>query len=170
MASKVVISANGSAVHLVRIITQYFSRFRDTAIYKGHLVHFYKRAQILTGDIWFAFGKLKDTNHPCSFNDISELTMFADYRVPQILRVMGILEYSTDLAHDIDTLKELEHGGKKEVEIRAQTIIAVDLFQKSLKLKGLDLLVLEVDWLLWEKGEVMKDSILPHHRTLSIYY
>jgi hypothetical protein len=38
---------------------------------------------------------------------------------------------------------------------RAQTIIAVDLFQKSLKRKGLDLLVLEVDWLLWEKGKSM---------------
>jgi hypothetical protein len=30
--------------------------------------------------------------------------------------------------------------------------------------------VLECDWLLWQMGEDMKDSILPHHRTLSIYY
>lgn len=170
MALNVVNSAEGSAVQLVRILTQYFSRFRDTAIYKGNLIHFYKRAQILVGDVWFAYGKLKEVTHPCCFADIRELTMFADYRIPQILRVMGILEYSLDLSSDIDSLKELEHGGKKEVEIRAQTIIAVDLFQQSLKQKGLDLFVLEVDWLLWKKGEDMKECILPHHRTLSIYY
>jgi hypothetical protein len=28
--------------------------FRDTSVYKGALVHFYKRAQILVGDIWAA--------------------------------------------------------------------------------------------------------------------
>jgi Potential Queuosine, Q, salvage protein family len=96
--------------------------------------------------------------------------MFADYRVPQILRSMGVLEYTKELSASIDTLEELPWGGEREVELRAQTIVAVDLLQQSLKSKGLDLLVLECDWLLWQKGEDLKDSILPHHRTLSIYY
>ena len=34
-----------------------FVGFRDTAIYNGYLVHFYKRAQILVGDLWAAYGK-----------------------------------------------------------------------------------------------------------------
>lgn len=32
------------------------------------------------------------------FHDIGALTMFADYRVPVVLRQMGILKYSQDLA------------------------------------------------------------------------
>ena len=32
------------------------------------------------------------------FDDIGQLTMFADYRVPAVLREMGILQYSPQLA------------------------------------------------------------------------
>ena len=31
--------------------------FRDTTIYNGSIVHFYKRAQILVGDLWAAYGR-----------------------------------------------------------------------------------------------------------------
>lgn len=71
--------------------------FRDTVVYNGMLVHFYKRAQILVGDVWAAYGRHTMINsaaegsddNPFSFYDMKELTMFADYRVPQILRHMG---------------------------------------------------------------------------------
>ena len=96
--------------------------------------------------------------------------MFADYRVPQILRSMGVLKYTDSLSSSIDALETLPWGGKMEVELRAQTVVAVDMLQQALCIRGLDLLVLECDWLLWQKGEDLKDSILPHHRTLSIYY
>lgn len=39
-------AAEGSAVKLVNLLVKHFSRFRDTAIYKGQLVYFYKRAQV----------------------------------------------------------------------------------------------------------------------------
>lgn len=32
-----------------------------------------------------------------AFSDIEELTMFADYRVPVVLRVMSILKFSPEL-------------------------------------------------------------------------
>jgi hypothetical protein len=35
------------------------------------------------------------------FDDISQLTMFADYRVPVVLRQMGILVYSSQLAQKV---------------------------------------------------------------------
>ena len=57
--------------------------FRDTSVYKGALVHFYK---ILMGDLWAACGRSRDPAHRYSFHDMNELTMFADYRVPQKLR------------------------------------------------------------------------------------
>jgi hypothetical protein len=88
-----VMQANGSAVRLVELIIRYFPGFRDTAVYRGRLVHFYKRAQILVGDLWAAYGRPLLTGDPADlqktiygFNDMDQLTMFADYRVPQILR------------------------------------------------------------------------------------
>ena len=39
------------------------------------------------------------------FHDISALTMFADYRVPVVLRQMGILRYSQELAAKAGALR-----------------------------------------------------------------
>ena len=36
-----------------------------------------------------------------AFHDIGELTMFADYRVPVVLRQLDILQYSPELAHKV---------------------------------------------------------------------
>ena len=36
-----------------------------------------------------------------AFHDIDRLTMFADYRVPVVLRQLGILEYSPELAFKV---------------------------------------------------------------------
>ena len=133
-------------------------------------MHFYKRAQILVGDVWAAYGRSCDPSHPYYFHDMNELTMFADYRVPQILRHMGIMQYSEALAMRIDALEEIPFGSAEEIEIRAATVVAVEKLQKCLVAHGRHLLVLEVDWLLWQWGESIKDTIAPHHRTLTIYY
>ena len=49
---KIVNEANKSAVDLVNILTGNFPNFQDHQIYKGHQIHFYKRAQILVAGIW----------------------------------------------------------------------------------------------------------------------
>ena len=85
-----------------------------------------------------------------------ELTMFADYRVPQILRHRGILEYSEQLAAAIDSETELEHRGAFEVELRAATIVVVgQIFRKAQELGSYNLqqalqCEFEVDWVLWQ--------------------
>lgn len=62
---RLVESAQKSAVRLLGILTENFPNFQDHAIFKGRQVHFYKRAQILIGDIWAHFqgkgvGEFKD--------------------------------------------------------------------------------------------------------------
>jgi hypothetical protein len=124
--------------------------------------------------------------------------MFADYRVPQLLRHAGVLRYSTSLARRVDAFEELQAGSDEETEIRALTIVAVDLLHSQLlllreKVADVDaasspsdtldalaqsaspaspraLMVIELDWLLWQKGEAIKSEISPHHRTRTIYY
>ena len=71
----------------------------------------YKRVQILVGDLWGAF-EGKDYG---KFNDIDKLTMFPDYRVPQILYHVGIFEYSEDAEQTIKSFSEIPAGSKLEV-------------------------------------------------------
>merc|ERR1712139_122238 len=52
--------------------------------------------------------------------------MFADYRVPQILRAEGVLSYADDLARRIDAQEEIRAGSEEEVEIRSATVVACD--------------------------------------------
>lgn len=170
LAANMVAKADRSAVRLVQLILQLFPGFRDTSIYKGQLVHFYKRAQILVGDIWAAYGRPTGGDSLYSFIDMDQLTMFADYRVPQILRKFDILKYSDDLMDRIDRKEEIASGSEEEIEIRACTVIAVERLQLACKKLGASILVLELDWLLWQQGEQIKDTIPPHHRTLTIYY
>ena len=80
------------------------------------------------------------------------------------------MKYSESTAKRVDDRTEIPFGSEVESEIRAATVVAVEMLQKELAALGMDLLVIEVDWLLWQRGEVAKDSILPHHRTLTIYY
>jgi len=49
------------------------------------------------------------------FKNTEELTMFADYRVPQILRHLQIFEYSEDLAYLIDSEQEMPYSSDDEV-------------------------------------------------------
>jgi hypothetical protein len=145
-------------------------------------------------DVWSAYGRKRPNGifetHPAAFTDLEKLTMFADYRVPQLLRSLGILQYTVALAGKIDAKQELGAGSEEEVEIRAATVHAVERLRRRLELKQAKqartssstttttsttittstVLTIEVDWLLWERGERMKDGLPPHHRTLTMYY
>ena len=83
---------------------------------------------------------------------------------------MNIMVYTDALAEKVDNYVELPFGCEMEIEIRAATVIAVERLHAKLVALGCDLLVIELDWLLWQRGEESKDSLLPHHRTMTIYY
>jgi hypothetical protein len=170
LAINMAAAADGSGEKLVRLVIEKVPGFRDTTIYKGRVVHFYKRAQILTSDLWAAYGRLTDRSHPCAFSDMEGMTMFADYRVPQILRSLGVMEYSDTLAKKIDAHDEIPFGSEEETEIRAATVVAVEKIRAALEKRGMKLLDIECDWVLWNQGELKRHEIAPHHRTLTIYY
>jgi hypothetical protein len=165
-ASDLVAAAEGSAITLVRRLAADFSSFRDQATYNGQDVFFYKRAQLFVADLHGALAG-KGTG---SFRDIKELTAFADYKLPQVLRHVGVFEYTPGLAGKVDCMVHLGPGSEEEVEIRASTIWAVELIRQEMKRLGKDLHASEIDWLLWNLGQDDAFRAKPYHRTVTTFY
>ena len=54
--------------------------------------------------------------------DIDKMTAFADYIVPVGLRLLGIMTYSPELEHAINTYQMIPRDSRQEFEIRAHCI------------------------------------------------
>lgn len=159
-------SAGGSAIRFVQSILVHFPSFRDMTMFDSREIRFLKRAQILAADLSAA---LVATGYP-GFRDLHLLTAFADYKVPQVLRRLGIIDYTPDLSAVIDAGVHLLPGSREEVEIRAATIWAVELIRRALTALGQPMSACEIDWALWQAGQTMSTRDRPYHRTRTIYY
>jgi len=165
-ASKFLEAAENSAMALVSLASEKLPSFRDVAMYGHDEVFFYKRAQILASDLYGAFNGA-DWGH---FTDVDKLTAFADYKLPQVLRHLGVLCYGPDLTQKVDHGILLEGGSIEEVEIRANTIWAVDLIRQKLESMGRTFRAFEIDGILWNMGQYEAFKAKPYHRTMSIFY
>lgn len=198
--------AQQSAPTLVHLLIESFPNFRDDTAtnyensthcqnrptvsesLKLPMLYFYKRAQICVGD-WNA--ALSAQSIPLNLKDMDEITTFADYRVPQLLRHVDVLQYSPQLAKQVDCHIELAPYSGEELAIRASTVEAVELLVEHLQRKlnaeecvgndtekfaGTDVSfcwnAMQTDWHLWQVGERMDQSneLLPHHRVRTTFY
>lgn len=129
-----------------------------------------KRAQILIADLWSTFRG--EANSPGYFSDIDRLTMFADYRVPQILIHLGLLKCSPKLLSLLNAAGQgrapllpanlgPDMGGKLETEIRGSSIQAVECLCDEMKrlrpnLKKLNSIL--VDFYLWDTAKKLRGN------------
>ncbi|HEY7415960.1 MAG TPA: queuosine salvage family protein, partial [Ktedonobacteraceae bacterium] len=157
--------AEGSAVQLVSLIVDAFPSFRDVATYRQKEVRFLKRAQICVADLHAAFAG----QGWGAFQDIDQLTIFADYKLPQVLRHHHVLEYHPDLAARVDQQELLPAGCEEEIEIRAATIWACELLRCAMAQHDYPIPASEVDQRLWLMGQSATD-MKPYHRTRTIFY
>jgi hypothetical protein len=164
--ARAVEAAGRNAVALAWRIIEDFPSFNDVSTYAGAEARFYKRAQICVADIAGTFGG----EGWGALSDLDQLTIFADYKLPQVLRHEGILVYSVDLAERIDRLELLPPGSPAEVEIRAATIWAGELLRRVLGAHGIAALASEIDYYLWTVSQTMPADVRPYHRTRTIYY
>jgi len=167
--SNVINAANGSAQNLIKLVVENFPSFNDSYEYKGKMMAFYKRSQILVADIWACF----EGKGLGNFHDIDSLTMFADYRVPQILCFFKVLKYSSTLLNEMNK-REFTPGEPMEVEIRGTSIHAVELIREEMYIKKPDLKVnsILIDFYLWDLRRKMSEELekIPFHRVRSIFY
>lgn len=172
-ASSLISSANGSAPKLVNRIVSTFPSFNDVTYWPYSVtglhnqeIRFYKRAQIVVGDL---AGGLAGSSL-AQFHDLHQLTAFADYKVPQILRIMDVLQYGADLAETVDSRTRIAAGDRMEVEIRAATIVACDMLVQELNQMGKDITAIELDWHLWSLSQSVRGDVRPYHLTETIFY
>lgn len=163
---KLYLYSQNNAVRMTELLADSFSSFDDTAEYAGQRIGLYKRAQLnakMVSDALVRTGQK-------SFEALEQLTAFADYKVPQILRRLGVLEYSAELAKKVDSYNLIPKNSSDEVEIRAANIQAVKLIGDQLKSRYSFITPSHVDCLLWNKSQIKTKDEKPYHRTYTIYY
>lgn len=159
-------AADNDTLKLLNIIITTFPSFEDSTVYKGRKVFFYKRAQLLVADIYQAFKESGSGN----LKNIDKLTACADYKIPQMLRKLGILEYSTSLANKIGSFTQILKHSEEEVEIRASTIWAVELIKQTLRDKMPRVNSIHVNDHLWLLSQTKSEDDRPYHRTRTTAY
>jgi hypothetical protein len=165
------------------------------------LVYIWKRAQILVAEIWAAFyPEDASAPHPIfpAGPQIHQLTMFADYRVPQILHHLCILTYPDSLLDILTNGVGVASGSAEELSLRAASIVSVDRVREEIEVlieeekgkgksnighgQGKDeISSVLIDFYLWDLAKEIEEGkkqiegiqttpIVPPHRTRSIWY
>lgn len=154
-----------SELELIEKIVALFPSFDDKTTYKWQEVYFNKRVQLFISDV---FTVIDSKIHKItSINNISAL---ADYKIPQVLRKLWILEYNQSLAEKVDNKIEILQFSNEEIEIRANMVVAIHKITEKLQDLHLSYRVSDIDdavWLMWKK---LLPGDFPNHRTRSIFY
>lgn len=143
-----------SDTELFNLIINNFESFKDERIYDGKVIYFYKLAQLLTSDILHLREEIEKITV-----DYSNLIGCADYKIPQVLRALGITKYDKELSYMVDNKKEIEISSKYEVEIRASQIFVLGYIKNRLNsFKSVD-----INDFLFNYSKKLKNIVKPYH-------
>ncbi len=147
---------------LFEFIVNNLDYFKDVSNYDGKEILFYKRAQLLTSDILHVREKKENAKV-----DYSHLIGCADYKIPQVMRCYGMLEFSDSLCEKVDNKIELSEGSLEEIEIRANTLKVINYIYEKLNKEYSRMDINDFIWLL---GQDKSKMTKPYHRTLTKHY
>lgn len=163
--ARLVDAAGGSAERLAGLLAA-VPFYDDVHPWRDRVVPIYKRAQITASDLALALGG----EGRGRFTDLERLTIFADNLVPHVLRVDGILEFDPVLLERIEREELLVSRSTEEVEMRACAIHAAELIVAELRGLGTPLRAMDLDNLLWNRGQGREYKARPRPRCRSVYY
>lgn len=158
-------AAASSAARFVPLLKK-MPYFNDIGHYKGIEVPFFKRAQITVADLSIAFKGRRWGN----FDDLDQLTIFADNLVPHVLRMDGVLMYEESLEAEITAGNLIPAGSAEEIEIRACALHAVELIKAEILESGQIIRSSDLDNFLWNRGQQPRYKAVPRHRTRCVFY
>lgn len=149
-------------IDLLDYVVSTFSYFKDETNYNGVNVYFYKRAQLLVSDVLHVRKMLENIEV-----DYSNLMGCADYKIPQVMNALGMLEYEYDLEYKLARKEELEEDSIEEIEIRANDLVVIDYIYEKLNREVCRMDINDYIWLLGQdKSKINKN----YHRTRTIRY
>jgi len=147
---------------IFKTIIYNFYSFDDTRTYKGKTIYFYKLAQLLTSDILHVI-ETKENKKV----DYSNLLGCSDYKIPQVLQSLGILEYDNELMNLIENKIEIKENSEYEVEIRAAMIVVINyIWEKTNKTITRN----NINDFIWSKGQDKTKTYKPYHLTRTTSY
>ena len=91
--------------------------------------------------------------------DYSHLVGCADYKIPQTLRALGILEFNTELSEIVDNKQLICENSKYEVEIRANMIAVISYINSKLE----NSCSIDINDYLFLSSKSVKDIAKPYH-------
>ena len=153
-----------SDVELINYIVTNINSFNDKSIYKGKTIHFYKRATLLTNDLYHLSNTIRN-----NVKNVNNLSGCADYAIPRTFRDYGILVYSDELSNMVDNEIEIPHDSEYEIEIRGNMLYVIELIKNKLKEKNIIVNSVELDSIIWNMGKRITNKSNSHH-TVTIYY
>lgn len=164
---KIVEAADHDALKLVEVVVNAMPTvFDDQADYHGQKILFYKRAQVIP----LSLHGLAELKLVPPIQNFDQLTALADYKGPQLLRKLGIIEYTDDLATRVDAKIEILSGSDEEIEIRANEVWAIELLTRTIQERLPNVCPIEVFECLWLRGQTKSPDDRPYHRTRTIWY
>ena len=149
-------------IELFKTIINYFPSFKDERTYQGQKIYFYKLAQLLTSDI-LHIRELKENIKV----DYSHLVGCSDYKISQVMRGLGILEYNKELASLVDNKEEIKENSEYEVEIRASMIVVIDIIKEKLNNK---FCAIDINDYIWGQARNQNIKLKPYHLTRNTNY
>lgn len=149
-------------ISLLNFIINNFGYFNDECDYKNERIYFYKRAQLITSDILHVRKIVEGIDV-----DYSHLMGCADYKIPQVMRCLGMLDFNSELADVVDNYREISYGSEMEIEIRANNLVVINYIYEKMNCKVSRMDINDYIWLL---GQDKSKMIKPYHRTRTIYY
>ena len=152
----------------VSLLSKYVPAFRD---YRFD-IPFAKRPQLTIA--------MLHKSNLIYFSDMENLTVFSDYRLPQLFISKGIFEFSINnndkeriLEDVIMKQKAIKSHSELEICLRSGSIVAAeDLRHKLADLSQKEIKIANLDYYLWRTC-VLLDTIkelVPHHRTRTFCY
>lgn len=147
---------------IFNILLNNFKSFEDTRTYQNKKIYFYKLAQLLVSDILHVI-EIKENKKV----DYSSLLGCADYKIPQVLQSLGILEYDKALISLLETKTEIEENSEYEVEIRASMIVVINYMWEKLDKK---ITRIDINDFIWSKSQDKTKKYKPYHLTRTTSY
>lgn len=141
-------------ISLFEVIVNNFPSFKDERAYEDKTIYFYKLAQLLTSDILHVRERLEKIEVDCS-----HLIGCADYKIPQTLRALKIISYSSELSELVDQKCEIEVSSLYEVSIRASQLVVTNYIKN--KLDNFD--AIDINDFLFLYSKKVKNIVKPYH-------